>query len=587
MAGRVLELKNILKQEDLAKAIVTQYINFRNQTAVWRAEKVELRDYIFATDTSKTSNAALPWMNSTTLPKLAQIRDNLHANYMSGIFSKDQFFIWEAHSADDAVKTKRKAIETYMSNKVRTSGFRNVISQLLYDYIDYGNVFADVTYVDETRTDPDTKEEIPGYVGPKIIRISPMDIVINPTAAEFAFTPKITRSIVTLGELVKMVKDSPQNKWAGEALNKMEELRKNSIGISSEDFEKASAYTVDGFGNLSEYYQSNFVEILEFEGTIFDAETNTFLENYVITIADRQHVLQKRPNPSWAPHGTKVHAGWRLRPDNLYAMGPLDNLVGMQYRIDHLENAKADAIDLNIMPPIKVIGEVEPFTWGPLEQINISERGDVQPMFPDMSALNLNIDIANLSQSMEEFAGAPREAMGFRTPGEKTAFEVNQLGTAQSRIFQEKLDHFDINVIEPLLNGMLEQARRNLSGKDIVSTMDDDIGVQEFLTITKKDITGTGKLRPVGARHFAAQNQLMQTLSTLANTPLLDIVRPHLSSKALFRLIEDNMGLAKFDLFSENIAVEETAETTRLVQQLQEDIDVEGQTPIEEEEESV
>jgi hypothetical protein len=28
-------------------------------------------------------------------------------------------------------------------------------------------------------------------------------------------------------------------------------------------------------------------------------------------------------------------------------MGPLDNLVGLQYRIDHLENAKADALDLN------------------------------------------------------------------------------------------------------------------------------------------------------------------------------------------------------------------------------------------------
>lgn len=585
MAGTVLELKNILKQEDLAKAIVRQFINFRNQMSVWRAEKVELRDYIFATDTSKTSNRSLPWMNTTTLPKICQIRDNLHANYMSGIFSKDQFFIWEAHSADDAIKSKRLAIETYMSNKVRTSGFRNVISQLLYDYIDYGNCFADVTYVDETRIDPLTQEEIPGYIGPKIIRISPMDIVINPTAAEFDHTPKITRSIVTLGELVQMVDNSPQNEWAGEALSKMKELRKNSISIASEDFEKSSAYSVDGFGNLSEYYQSNFVEILEFEGSIFDAETGVFLDNYVIVIADRQHVLQKRPNPSWSPHGTKVHAGWRLRPDNLLAMGPLDNLVGMQYRIDHLENAKADAIDLNIMPPIKVIGEVEPFIWAPLSQINMDERGDVQPMFPDMSALNLNIDIANLSQTMEEFAGAPRESMGIRTPGEKTAFEVDQLGTAQSRIFQEKLDHFDINVVEKLLNGMLEQARRNMNGKDIVSTMDDDIGVQEFLTITKADITGTGKLRPVGSRHFAAQNQLMQTLGTLANTPLLDIVRPHMSSKALYRLIEDNMGLAKFDLFSDNIAVEEAAETQRLMQQSEEDIAVEAQTPIDEEEE--
>ena len=584
MVGRVAELKNILEPEGLAKAIVAYYVNYRNQMAPWRKEKSELRDYIFATDTSKTSNQVLPWRNSTTLPKLTQIRDNLHANYMSGIFSKEGFFKWEAHSADAALKEKANIIEQYMSNKVRESNFRTVISQLLYDYIDYGNVFADVQYVNETKIDPVTKEEIPGYIGPKIYRISPMDIVINPTAAEFKLSPKITRSIVTLGELLKLVGESPQNNWALPALEKMKELRAKSNGIQAEDFEKSSAMSIDGFGNLQEYYQSNFVEILEFEGSIHDADTGEFLDNYVVTIADRSIVLQKQPNPSWMPHGTKVHAGWRLRPDNLIAMGPLDNLVGMQYRIDHLENAKADAIDLNIMPPIKIIGDVEPFEWGPLQQIHLDEGGDVQPMFPDMSALSLNIDIDNLTRSMEEFAGAPREAMGIRTPGEKTAFEVGQLGNAQSRIFQEKLDHFDINVIEPLLNNMLELARRNLQGKDIISTLDDDLGVQEFLTITKADITAAGKLRPVGSRHFAAQNQLMQSLTAIANSPILDMVKQHMSSKALYRLLEDNMNLRRFELFSDNVGVEEQAETARLMQQLEEDISVEGMTPVEEEE---
>lgn len=585
MAGRVAELRNIMKPDGLAKAIVEYYVNYRNQMAVWRREKSELRDYIFATDTSKTSNQTLPWRNSTTLPKLTQIRDNLHANYMSGIFSKEGFFKWEAFSADAALKEKANIIEQYMANKVRESNFRTVISQLLYDYIDYGNVFADVQYINETKIDPTTKEEIPGYIGPKIFRISPMDIIINPTAAEFKLSPKITRSIVTLGELFKLVDESPQNNWALPALAKMKELRAKANGIQAEDFEKTTAMTIDGFGNLFEYYQSNFVEILEFEGNIHDAETGEFLDNYVITIADRMLVLQKQPNPTWMPHGTKVHAGWRLRPDNLIAMGPLDNLVGMQYRIDHLENAKADAIDQNIMPPVKVIGDVEPFTWGPMEQINLDEGGDVQPMFPDMSSLSLNLDIDNLTRTMEEFAGAPREAMGIRTPGEKTAFEVGQLGTAQSRIFQEKLDHFDINVIEPLLNNMLELARRNLQGKDIISTMDDDLGVQEFLTITKADITAAGKLRPVGARHFAAQSQLMQSLTAIANSPILALVQQHLSSKALYRLLEDNMNLARFELFADNIGIEEQAETARLAQQLQEDVAVEGMTPVEDEEE--
>lgn len=51
---------------------------------------------------------------------------------------------------------------------------------------------------------------------------------------------------------------------------------------------------------------------------------------------------------NWLGKTSIVHAGWRYRPDNLWAMGPLDNIVGMQYRIDHLENLKADAMDLAV-----------------------------------------------------------------------------------------------------------------------------------------------------------------------------------------------------------------------------------------------
>ena len=50
-----------------------------------------MRNFLFATDTSKTSVGGLPWKNSTTLPKLTQIRDNLHANYMSAVFPNDNW----------------------------------------------------------------------------------------------------------------------------------------------------------------------------------------------------------------------------------------------------------------------------------------------------------------------------------------------------------------------------------------------------------------------------------------------------------------------------------------------------------------
>ena len=349
-----------------------------------------------------------------------------------------------------------------------------------------------------------------------------------------------------------------------------------------EDVNKSEGYIVDGFGTLFEYYQSDYVEIIEFEGDIYDKDKDELLENRIITIIDRSYILRNVQNPSWLGKDTKEHVGWRDRSDNLYGMGPLDNLVGLQYRVDHLENLKADALDLTIHPPKVIVGDVDPFTWAPGADIHVPEDGDVRPLAPNSAAFQVNNELQYLLMLMEEMAGAPKEAMGIRGPGEKTAFEVQQLQNAAGRIFQHKVNKFEIEFLEPLLNNMLELARRNMDGNDVIRVMDDDLGVADFLTITKEDITATGKLRPVGARHYATRAQLVQNLTGIFNSPVGQLIAPHISSKKLAQMVEDVMGFEQFDFIADNIAVFEQAETQRLAQQSQQNLDVEAATPVEE-----
>jgi len=576
LAGKVAELRNILEGDPLATSITYLWDTWYTQKQPWLNQNLELRNYLFATDTSTTSNSALPWKNSTTLPKLTQIRDNLHANYMAALFPNDRWIRWEGYSLDDETQEKSEAIQTYMANKARESGLLETISLAVYDYIDWGNAFGDAIFVSESRTDEATGEVIIGYVGPKAVRISPLDICMNAMAPDFYSAPKITRTIKTIGELELESEQQPDNLFLKDAVAKSKNLRLHASGFSREDFNKAVEYSVDGFGNLQEYYMSPFVEILEIEGDIHDVDSNTLLKDYVVTIIDRAHVIRKEPIPSWLGKGSKVHVGWRLRPDNLYAMGPLDNLVGMQYRIDHLENLKADVFDLIAYPPLKIIGEVEQFDWAPGEEIHIDEGGsDVQMLVPDTTALNADTQIALLEQKMEEFAGAPREAMGIRSPGEKTAFEVSELQNAASRIFQEKITAFERQFLEPLLNSMLEVARRNMDTGDVVRTMDDDLGVVKFIEITKEDITAKGKLRPIGARHFAAQAQLIQNLNGVFNSQIGQMIAPHVSTKRLAQVLEDTLGLQRFEMIQDNIAVFEQMETQRLMSGAEEQLQVE------------
>ncbi|MDT1790626.1 hypothetical protein QLF87_23425, partial [Salmonella enterica subsp. enterica serovar Oslo] len=135
------------------------------------------------------------------------------------------------------------------------------------------------------------------------------------------------------------------------------------------------------------------------------------------TVVDRNYTARQETMPEWYAGSPIVHVGWRKRPDNLWAMGPLDNLVGLQYRLDHLENLKADAMDLIIHPPLKIIGEVEEFVWGPGIEIHIDEGGsDVQELGTGMGNIfGAAQEMQLIEDRMELYSGAPREAMGIRT----------------------------------------------------------------------------------------------------------------------------------------------------------------------------
>lgn len=590
MATKVFDVEAFLEPEFLASHITDLWNKWKADREEWEEEKKELRAYIFATDTSKTKNSATPWQNTTTLPKLCQIRDNLHANYMAALFPNRQWLKWEGADEDSVSKEKAKAIQAFMSNKLEQINFPATVSKLVYDYIDYGNVFAGVTFAKEVKEDPETKELINKYVGPVVDRISPYDHVFDISAVDYASAPKVTRIVKSLGDLVKEARTRPELGFYQDIVDKIREKRVSfqSQVQSSAFVEKNHGLKVDGFDSLQDYYNSGWVELLEFEGDVYNHDTGELLEDHIITVVDRSYVIRKEANKSWLGTSYKKHVGWRERPDNLMAMGPLDNLVGMQYRIDHLENLKADVFDLIAFPVQLVKGNVDDYDYGPNARIYAGDDGSVEFMRPDATALNADNQIGLLEQKMEMMAGSPREAMGFRTAGEKTAFEVQSLQNGASRMFQAKINHFEQVFLEPIVNAMFEVARRNMDTGEQISVVDEETGAVMFIDITKEDIKAKGKLKPVGARHFAERASLIQELSAFANSPLGQdpSVLTHVSGKKLAELFfNDIMNLESRGIVEDNIRVEENLETARIQNSAQEQLEVEQQTPIEGEEE--
>lgn len=581
MSDAVAEIQTILAPDPSAGWVSNLWDTYNNQRQGKMSDWRELKEYLFATDTSTTSNSALPWKNSTTLPKLTQIRDNLHSNYLSALFPNDKWLSWEAYTKDGAKREKARNITSYMENKARESKLRTEVSKLIYDYIDYGNAFSTVIY-EKRNFQNEAGDRTPEYVGPRLIRVSPEDIVFNPMATSFKDSFKIVRSVTTLGELKKRAQTNPDDFYLQRVLDNRKAVRELVAGHKKEDFNKASQLAIDGFGSLYEYFMGEYVELLEFYGDYHDNDSGELSTNRLITIADRSYELRNVEMPTYSGAAPFNHVGWRFRPDNLWAMGPLDNLVGMQYRIDHLENLKADAMDLVIHPPLKIIGEVEEFVWGPGVPIHIDENGDVAELGTNLDSIIIaDNQIQSIMDQMELFAGAPREAMGVRSPGEKTAFEVQTLDNAAGRIFQEKSTHFEIEMLEPSLNNMLETARRNFDSTEIIRVLDTALGSQQFYEVTKEDITASGVLRPVGARHFSQQATELQNIIGIANSPIWQMIAPHTSAIALTEFVNDVTNLRGYNIFKPNVGVVEQTETASLVQQAGEDLETQASAPIE------
>lgn len=561
-----IDLNSFLEVEQMAAQIGMQFQTWENFRGSWLSEKAEIQQYVFATDTASTTNASLPWKNKVHIPKLCQIRDNLHANYMSALFPNDSAIIWEGDDTNSETHAKRIAIQNYMGNKLKQSGFRTEVSRLVYDYIDYGNVFAMPVFVAEYTKDTLSGEEIPVYVGPKVQRISPYDIVFDPTAATFPEAPKIIRSLRTLGSLKKDIETKPELRYLEEAFSKAMMNRHKFSGHSVGDFKKNEQFMFSGFTGFWEYFNSNYIEVLDFYGDLYDKENDVLYQNHLISVIDRTHIIRNQSSDNWLGVPPIRHAGWRLRQDNLYAMGPLDNLVGMQHRIDHLENAKADGFDLIVQPVMKITGFVEDFDYGPGERIYAGEEGNVEFMAPDTTFLQADSQIAMYELKMEEMAGAPKQALGFRTPGEKTAYEVQVLENGANRVFLNKISYFEEMFLEPLLNDMLEMARRNMVESDTIRVLDEETQAVVFKSIKKEDIVARGKIRPIGARHFAQNATILQNFtqfsaSALGQNPM---ITTHFSGKRLAQAIESLLGVEKYKVYQPNVALYEAAEMKQI-----------------------
>lgn len=519
----------------------------------------EVESYLYATDSRTTTNNKNGHNHTTHIPVVMEIKQDLEAIIMGTVMPHDKWFKFRPANRKEATKDKRLAVESYLKNIHTLNNISSVVRHLSSDLSIYGNCFAEVKFVSGTN------EDKIGYTGPIVERISPYDIVMDPTASTFCQSPKIVREIITIGEL-KRRGDDPGSVWNRSVVEEL--LSRRGSRSSTFTNEKNRQFSPLGYTNWESYLSSGMVEIFHFYGSIYNDDTGELLEDRHITVADKDSVLFNGDiaTPTGKPY---IFQGtWEKRPDNLWGMGPLDNIIGLNYQINHRENGKSDALDRILLPDMVQIGDVDEEyddETGRTKYL-VPEGGTVQDIRPDTTFLSYDLQIDRLQAQARRSARLPGDLTGFRSAGEKTAFEVGSLTEGAMRGHLHKVQGFEMSVLEPILKAEVELARDNLSSVTEI-TNETEGGLLEFIQVTPQDLEVVGTIQPIGARRFSRRNQIISTLSQLSSTGVWQTALPHISSKGVSSLLEELTELEGAMVFVENAQIMERMEQEQLMAQ--------------------
>ena len=568
MSLRTLEIVDLQDDDHLASQVsgfweLTQTSKL-NVVYMWD----EIRKYMFAVDTDHTSGEHNPWKNRTTRPKLTWIYDKMLTAYVKKLLPNDEFFRWKS-SPGTKGKVKANAIQHFMKRKVRHPlvAMRKMVTQCLSDWLLTGNTFAGVEYIKEYQKNLVTGEKELIFKGAKPFRINPMDAVLDSAADTWEQSFFAFRRLIKREEFFAYVEENP-DEYDKEAVEKIKAGHFGSYGADVVDYLKENNRTIEGV-TIYDHWNSGRVELIKYYGAIYDKEEETFKINQEIVLGDRLFILKKGDNPSYIANKTVVYSGFRKRPDNLWSQGPFDNLMGLQYRIDHEENAKADALDACVYPIIKVTGDAsdEEYQIKPGEVWHVPLNGKVELEYPDPRTFMFEQDIIGKEQIMEEFSGMPRETAGFRTPGEKTGYEVKALLDNAGEHPDEKLAQFESDFLEPLLNLMLELNIRNLDEADVESFRDED--VETWGKITIEDLRVDGRLYPVGIKHSKERADKIGKIQMLLEMGA-QYAPQHTKLYRELQLLEEELNLEEEDIVEFGGGYMETVEFQQLQGQLEE-----------------
>lgn len=562
MSGEVISQQPLEEPHQLAAFITNLWDRYqRNKDEVmdrWQ----EVQEYRNATDTTEISSAANLFDHNIHVPLIEKIAPQLEAIILQTLIPHENWFDFQAYDAASNNKEKRHNLKEYFKNRYHVSDQNLTLSKWVSDIVDTGNGFLQMGFTNGGQM----RGSKTGYIGPTTVRISPYDIVFDPVCTSFHDSFKIIREMITVGELYKRGEQGVFDK------DMIKDLLSNRQNFNPQDYstrKKNAQYVPTGYRSIEEYYNSGYVEILWFYGSIFDSYNQELMEDRTVVVADSKYVVLDQATDTWDGKPYICHTGWQPRQDNLWYRGPLENLLGMNYMANHRENAKSHALDKMIHPDMFFSGDIQPLYDEETGQINYiaPEGGQVTEIGDNTQFLQFQTEVDRMVAMSLETIGLPPQFLGFRTAGEKTLGEVTALQEGAMRPFLHKLRNME-RALEFMINSHLQLTYDNMGDVVEVGIRTAD-GILKTSKLTKQDFRINGGFVARGASRFSQKQKLMTDLIQINATGLMALTQPHWSSVKTAEKVADFMELGGEGIIKPWVAMEEQMQAQMKQTQMQ------------------
>lgn len=557
---------NTLDRDIVAKAITDKYVSWQADRQTFLKEAQDIRDYLFSTTALNGPSSNQKHVHKNHVPQLAQIYESLNTQHWNILFANPKFFDFIPERFADR-DIAANIVELLLS-KLERKNFRETTGRSLVSFFNMvGPAIARVTT--EIEYDEDGSIAYKGFV---VKNVDYKNIVFDPTAEDFYCTAKVIRSVAHMSDIIQAAKKDENGIYNQEAIKYLKEARSASPkGMS--DYVKQLTKTgimYDGFNTTEDYLNSGKVEILEYIGDLYNSATGEVQTRRIIKIVDRLHVLSNVANDAPAGFDGLHMAGWRPRPNNLWPQGPLHQLVGMQYHIDHLENSKADIWDLIKMPTEIHKGEVRKSADAsqPRMQVFVESGADngYAVVHPDVTILNTDTMLAFYMRKMEDYAGALPQQQGIRTPGEKTLGEVSILETNAQKMAGDKAKLLEAMIAKILQEAYLRMVGPGYDDIDTIELLDDITGQMKVKELSLKDLKIRGGFRAIGVSRWERKNEALRNLTQAAPFLQNPAVAPHVSGVKLAEYVEEILDLREVNIVEAFIGVKEAVQAQYMQQ---------------------